>query len=124
MAIVKKFSDSQKKEFAEYKRVLKFADTGVPTDEEMSAMGMIPEEEVMIEEPAARMREIESMITKIKESIGVEGIDKDILKKGEEILAKLEEALVAYKMAEAFASEISPAPASAPEGSPVPPPIA
>jgi len=117
MAIVKKFSDGQRREYINQlskmtTRKVALADV---TDEDMSAVGMVPELEVpvepsatMVEEVAAPSGEIAELMKKFEDALKNEELDKDLKKQAEEMLAKLEELKKAMEDAKALIEKIAP----------------
>ncbi len=117
MAIVKKFSDGQRREYINQlskmtTRKVALADV---TDEDMSAVGMVPELEVpvepsatMVEEVAAPSGEIAELMKKFEDALKNEELDKDLKKQAEEMLAKLEELKKAMEDAKALVEKIAP----------------
>jgi len=117
MAIVKKFSDGQRREYINLlskmtTRKIALADV---TDEDLSGVGMIPELEVpvepiepMIEEAVAPVGEIAELMKKFEDALKNEELDKDLKKQAEEMLAKLEELKKAMEDAKALVEKIAP----------------
>lgn len=117
MAIVKKFSDGQRREYVNQlskmtTRKVALADV---TDEDLSGVGMIPELEVpvepiepMVEEVMAPVGEIAELKKKFEDALKNEELDKDLKKQAEEMLAKIEELEKAMKDAKALVEKIAP----------------
>lgn len=117
MAIVKKFSDGQRREYVNQlskmtTRKVALADV---TDEDLSGVGMVPELEVpvepiepMVEEVAASIGEIAELKKKFEDALKNEELDKDLKKQAEEMLAKIEELEKAMKDAKALVEKIAP----------------
>jgi len=117
MAIVKKFSDGQRREYVNQlskmtTRKVALADV---TDEDLSGVGMIPELEVpvepiepMAEEVMAPVGEIAELKKKFEDALKNEELDKDLKKQAEEMLAKIEELEKAMEDAKALVEKIAP----------------
>ncbi len=117
MATVKKFSDGQRREYVNQlskmtTRKVALADV---TDEDMSAVGMVPELEVPVEpsatmgeETVAPVGEMAELMKKFEDALKNEELDKDLKKQAEEMLAKLEELKKAMEDAKALIEKIAP----------------